>query len=146
MVNLSKFAENLTDLIFDNHLTHKMLAQNTGIDEASICRYLKGNCMPNLKAIVTIAEYFNCSIDFLIGKSIEENHTKFLPCPPFAERLKFYLKQYNGSAYNFCKTVGLPDNRFYGWLQGTNFPRIDNVEKLADYFKCSIDKFLGRES
>lgn len=146
MIVLSKFVENLKDLIFDNHLTHKKLAENTGIDEASICRYMKGNCMPNLKSVVILAEYFNCSVDFLVGKCEEKNHPDFLPCPPFSERLKHYLKIYNGTPLSLCKTVGLPDSRFYGWLAGTNFPRMDSVEKLADYFNCSIDQFLGREN
>ena len=146
MEYMSKFVENLKDLMFDNNLTQKDLADNTGIDRASISRYLKGNCIPNLKAVVKLSEYFNCSVDFLIGKSTENNHIKFLLCPPFSERLKLYLDKYDGTALNLCKVVGLPDSRFYGWLAGTNFPRIDSVEKLADYFKVSIDQFLGRES
>lgn len=146
MENMSKFAENLKDLMFDNNLSQKELAENTAIDRASINRYLKGNCIPNLKAVIKLAQYFNCSIDFLIGKSTENNHTKFLPCPSFSERLQFYLNKYDGTALGLCKVVGLPDSRFYGWLAGTNFPRIDGVEKLADYFKVSIDQFLGRES
>ena len=144
-MNLSRFADNLQDLIIDSKLTQKQLAEKTGIDKASINRYKAGNCMPNLKATVIIAEYFNCSIDFLIGKTEESNHADFLPCPPFRERLELYLERYGGTAYSLCKTVGLPDNKFYGWLAGTNFPRMDNVEKLADYFKCTIDQFLGRE-
>ena len=146
MVILSKFTENLRDLMFDNNLSQKDLADNTGIERASICNYLKGNCMPNLKAVITLAEYFNCSVDFLIGKSEENNHTKFLPCPPFSERLKLYLNKYKGKPLSLCKLLGLPDSKFYGWLAGTNFPRIDNVEKLADYFKVTIDQFLGREN
>ena len=146
MVNLTKFAENLKDLMFDNNLSQKDLAENTGIERASICNYLKGNRIPNLKSTVILCEYFNCSVDFLIGKSVENSHIKFLPCPPFAERLKLYLNKYGGSPLSLCKLVGLPDSKFYGWLAGTNFPKIDNVEKLADYFKISIDQFLGREN
>ena len=146
MESMSKFAENLKDLMFDNNLSQKDLAESTAIDRASINRYLKGNCIPNLKAVVRLAEYFNCSVDFLIGKSAENSNTKFLPCPPFCKRLQLYLNKYGGTPLSLCKTVGLPDSRFYGWLAGTHFPRIDNVERLADYFKCSIDQFLGRES
>ena len=143
---MSKFVENLKDLMFDYNLSQKDLADNTGIDRASVSRYLKGNCIPNLKAVITLCEYFNCSVDFLIGKSTENLHAKFLPCPPFSERLKLYLKKYSGTPLGLCKEIGLPDSKFYGWLAGTNFPRVDNVEKLADYFKVSIDQFLGRES
>lgn len=145
MVVLSKFAENLKDLMFDSKLTQTELAEKTGIDKASVCRYLKGNCMPNLKATVTLAEFFDCSVDFLIGKSQENCNAKFLPCPAFSKRLQYYLDKFGGSGYKLCKTVGLSDNKFYGWLAGTNFPQIDNVEKLADFFKCTIDQFLGRE-
>ena len=145
MVVLSKFAENLKDLMFDSNLSQKDLADHTGIERASICNYLKGNCLPNLKAVVTLSDYFNCSVDFLIGKSEENGHANFSACPPFSERLRIYLAKYSGSPLSLCKLLGLPDSKFYGWLAGTNFPRIDSVEKLAEYFDCSIDQFLGRE-
>ena len=146
MVVLSKFVENLKDLMFDNNLSQKDLAESTGIDRASINRYLKGNCMPNLKGIVKLSDYFNCSVDFLIGKSEENSYTNFSSCPPFSERLRLYLDKYSGKPLSLCKLLGLPDSKFYGWLAGTNFPRIDSVEKLAEYFDCSIDQFLGREN
>lgn len=146
MVILSKFVENLNDLLFDAGITRKQLSENTGIDKASITRYFQGNCIPNLNSIIKLAEFFNCSIDFLIGKTEEKPDLKFLPCPPFSTRLALYLSKYNGTPYALCKELHLPDNRFYGWLSGTNFPTIENVEKLADHFKCTIDQFLGRES
>ena len=146
MVVLSKFVENLKDLMFDNKLSQKKLADSTGIDRASINRYLKGNCIPNLKAVVKLCDYFCCSVDFLIGKSTENTQIKFLPCPPFSQRLHLFLEKYGGTPLSLCKKVGLPDSKFYGWLNGTNFPRSDSVDKLAEFFKISIDQFLGRET
>lgn len=145
MVILSKFAENLKDLIFDSRINQKILSAETGIDKASVSRYVNGISIPNLKSTVLLADYFECSIDFLIGKSEENCHAGFRPCPPFSERLKYYLSIYNGSPYCLCRELGLPDNKFYGWRDGLCFPTVANVEKLADFFKCTVDGFLGRE-
>lgn len=146
MVDLRKFAENLNDLMFDYKISQKELAERTGIDKASINRYLKGNCMPSVKSVVKLADFFNCSVDFLLGLSEEKSNTEFLPCPPISERINYFLELSELTAYRFCKNVKLPDSRFYHWQKGTHSPTIPSIENIANYFKCSIDKVLGRES
>ncbi len=145
MINLSKFAENLSDLIFDKGITQKQLAESTGLDAASICKYLEANRMPTVDAIIKLADYFNCSVDFLLGVNEEKSNSKFLPCPPFSERLEYFLSVYGHSGHKLCKEAGLPDSRFYHWKNGTHAPSLESVEKLAIFFKCPIDFVLGRE-
>lgn len=144
MVSLSKFAENLKDLLSDSGLTQKELAEKTGIEPASINRYLKGNCEPTVKNVVALADFFNCSVDFLLGLTEEQASTPFLPCPPLVERLNYYYTLSGLSGYELCEKAELPSSRFYHWLKGTHTPTIDSIEKFAKFFKCTIDEFLGR--
>ena len=144
MVSLSKFAENLKYLIEDSEITHKELSEGTGIDGASITRYLKGNCEPTVKAIVALADYFNCSVDFLLGLTDEKALTGFLPCPPIEERINYYYNLSGLSGYELCKKAHLPDSRFYHWLDGSHKPSISSIENFANYSKCTLDEFLGR--
>ena len=101
--------------------------------------------MPTVDAIIKLADYFNCSVDFLLGVNEEKSNSKFLPCPPFSERLEYFLSVYGHSGHKLCKEAGLPDSRFYHWKNGTHAPSLESVEKLAIFFKCSIYFVLGRE-
>ncbi len=107
-MNNARFAENLSDLIFDKGITQKQLAESTGLDAASICKYLEANRMPTVDAIIKLADYFNCSVDFLLGVNEEKSNSKFLPCPPFSERLEYFLSVYGHSGHKLCKEAGLP--------------------------------------
>ena len=50
-------------------LSQKKLAQELGITQQSICKYENGQGEPTIHALIGIAEYFNVSVDYLIGKS-----------------------------------------------------------------------------
>ena len=50
-------------------LSQKKLAQELGITQQSICKYENGQGEPTIHALIGIAECFNVSVDYLIGKS-----------------------------------------------------------------------------
>ncbi|MGR8823417.1 helix-turn-helix domain-containing protein [Leuconostoc citreum] len=41
----------------------------TGINRATLNRYENGNTEPNIKTLIKLADYFNVSIDYLVGRS-----------------------------------------------------------------------------
>lgn len=143
---LSKFAENLNFLMNDKNLTQLELAQKTKLKPASVCKYLKGNCMPTLNALLVLADFFNCSTDYLLGLIDDGSEKRFLPCPPFAERIMQVLKLNGYNPYEFCKAAKLNDNRFYDWKNGKHQPSVESVIKIAKFFDYSLDYLLGREN
>ena len=95
---LSNFAENLNDLLIEYNLKAKNLADILGVGNATINRYLNKERVPSLEYLVKIADYFNCSTDYLLGLEDEIRTNDFTPCPPFAERLDFLLNYFKRSA------------------------------------------------
>ena len=91
---MSNFAENLRDLLFDNHLTISMLAERVGVSEVAAYSYLRGQ-LPDIAVLIRMADCFHCSLDFLLGRTPELQHMNFLPVPPFPEQLAFLLEYYN---------------------------------------------------
>lgn len=61
------FQENLKRLMSSRNFSMKALSDEVGITSATISRYLSGNRTPDLQQIIKIAEYFNVSIDWLLG-------------------------------------------------------------------------------
>lgn len=45
-----------------------------------------------------------------------------------------------------CKILETNPNKIYDWKIGKSKPSAEDVSKLADYFGCSVDYLLGRES
>lgn len=145
-MNLSKFSETLNDLLADKNISQKELAENVNIDEACISRYLSGECEPALKNIVTLADYFNCSVDFLIGLEPEKNIKDFLKCPSLGTHLENLAHQAGYSVYKFSKLCSINDASYYYWVKGKHMPSIDQVIKISKFLNCSVDYVLGREN
>ena len=110
---LSNFAENLNDLILDNNLRIK------------------------------IADYFECSIDYLLGLE-ETNDLKFSQTPPFDRTFGKLLEDKNLTRYQLNKHTKISNSRIDDWYHGRRLPSIDNLIILAKYFDCSIDTLLAR--
>ncbi len=145
-MDASKFAERLNDLIFEKGLQQNQLAEATGLTETSISQYARGITQPTIKSLVALADYFKCSTDFLLGDTDANSEKKFLQCPEFSVSLKRILADHNCSGYKLCKEAEIPQASFYDWKNGNTYPSLDNLYKIANYFDCTIDYLLGRES
>lgn len=58
----------LRELMKDSHVSQKQLAEALGITRQSISQYCDGSSQPALNNLITIAEYFNVSLDYLLGR------------------------------------------------------------------------------
>jgi len=67
-MDLTKFGENLKELIGERNLTAKQFAIEIGVAPPTVTRYINGIRMPDINNLVLIADYFNCSIDYLFDR------------------------------------------------------------------------------
>ena len=68
-----KFEEKVIELMKQEGLSQKQLAEKINVTEASISRYLKGERVPRIDVIVKLANVFNVSIEYLQGiKEVDE--------------------------------------------------------------------------
>ncbi len=144
-MNLSIFAERLSDLILDNNLTPETLAKDIDCCRASTYKYLTGQRIPTVDILVRIADYFHCSTDYLVG--LEENfHTStiFKPCPPFKERIPAICEHFNISRYKLHQITKIGNTPLYYWAKGETIPTVENLYKMAKALNCSLDFILGR--
>lgn len=59
--------ENLKALRERAKITQKQLADAIGVSQQSINKYENHNIEPDIQTLIKIAEYFNTSVDYLIG-------------------------------------------------------------------------------
>lgn len=63
------FAERLKSLRTSSNLTQKQLATETGFSERGIQNYELRTRKPNSDTIINLADYFDVSTDYLLGRT-----------------------------------------------------------------------------
>ena len=59
----------LRELLRDRKITQSKLSSDVGILNQSISQYLDGSVTPPLEKLIRLADYFNVSIDYLLGRT-----------------------------------------------------------------------------
>lgn len=60
---------NMKKLLDSKDYSVTKLAMNACISDSSINSYINGNKLPSVTNLVSIANYLNCNIDFLLGRT-----------------------------------------------------------------------------
>ena len=63
------FQERLTEQRKLNKLTQRQVAEFLGIAQPSYIRYENGSSQPTLETLVKLADYFDVSVDYLLGRT-----------------------------------------------------------------------------
>ncbi len=146
MVNLSKFAERLKELMCDKSLNAPALAKAVGTDRTNITRYMRGERAPQFLTFAALIEFFDCSADYLLGLTDYQKDGKHYPeVQPFNISLIKAFKCTGKSQYGLAKQQKISASLIYDWLTGKRLPSMENLIKLSDYFETSVDYLLGRE-
>jgi len=143
---LSNFSESIEELINENKVTIEQFATSVDIDLSEVYRYLRKEYLPSLSNIIKIADFYKCSVDYLLGFIPFSENATFMPTPAFCESFKAILKRNNVTRYKVSKETGISINRLDDWYNGKFMPSLEKAIKLAKYFNCSLDYLLGRES
>lgn len=61
--------KNLKLLREENGISQKKLADSIGVSQQSVNKYENHNIEPDIHTMIRIAEFFNTSVDYLIGHS-----------------------------------------------------------------------------
>lgn len=68
------FSQRLKELRKERKLTQKQLAENLGIATSTIIKYERGEREPNIQNLKRFANYFNVTVDYLLGFDDEFNN------------------------------------------------------------------------
>ncbi len=141
----TKISENLRELMQNNGLNAKALSLEIGIDDSIIGDTINLKSMPKIETIIKLCKFFNCSIDFLLGRT--DTLAPFSKNQPLAFKIVFIkLKNLNKTNVNrVCKAIGVNTSLFYRWLNNKVKPSTESLIKLADHFGCSVDFLVGIE-
>ena len=86
------FGERLKQLIEENNLTQRQLSRELNIAPTTLSGYANGYREPDFFTLTKFADYFNVSVDYLIGYSDNPYHTR-TSRDQSAERLLYYYEK-----------------------------------------------------
>lgn len=72
-MNTSIFNKILKEIMQEKNISQKQLSEYTGIPASSIASWFgKQSSSPSIDAVTKIADFFGCTIDYLVGRESED--------------------------------------------------------------------------
>lgn len=139
---MNEFQERLQELLEENNITRLMLAKSIGISSTTINDYFNKNYYPQIDIAIKIANYFNCSLDYLFGLT-DKKDIKYKNHKSFIENFDNLLLENNLSISRALKALHMSEYNYYRWKNG-QFPKTSNLIEISKYFSCSIDFLIGK--
>jgi len=144
---ISKYAETLNDLMYDNKLTAESLSKATGISKNRIYEWLTGKSkfMPSVTSLLIIADYFKCSLDYLTGIDGNNAPPSQKPRPSFSGWFRPAIERKGFTLYGLGKKSNIATQHFYKWINNERKPSLDSLLRISAALNCSLDYLVGRE-
>lgn len=144
---MSKFSERLKELMDEKNIDAKTIANSLNLSSTStIYMWRNDNKSILVDNAIKLADIFNCSLDYLVGRSDDYGSGIYNSCPVFGERLKIVLKEQNSSQNKLLKFANISAKSLNNWLNNKGIPHIESAIKISDYLNINLDYLVGREN
>lgn len=116
------------------------IAEQMGVTEFTIDRWEDSTKLPVIDRLAVLCSIYESSLSYALGLSDVKanNDTNTINL-----RLTELRKQHRLSRPDLSQISGIHINSFFNWEKGTTQVRLDSAVNLANYFKVSLDYFLG---
>lgn len=145
IIIMNKFNIRLNELMEENKITANTIAIYLNLANTSVVyKWKNGHKGILLDTAIKLADIFNCSLDYLFGRSENYGNRVYKKIPQFGEQLKTVLSEQNISQNKLIKYANVNAHSLNNWLNDKSKPNMDSVIKIADYLDVTIDYLVGR--
>jgi len=137
------FSERLKFLRGYGNLQQKDIARFLNISSVTYYRYENNKREPSMSILMALADYFDVSIDYLVGRSDNPNKSPSEDVDTFLARLRALRKSQNITQEDISKILNIGMTSYYHYEHGRREPSMSTLIALADYFDVSIDYLVG---
>ena len=139
-----EFQKRITDLVDESNTKKSELPALMGVDYSSLSNALNYGIIPTPRILIRIANYFNVSINYLLGRSNDDSFFKSSKNKSFKDRLTSLCSEKDVTIYKVSQECFIERSYFSKWINNNYFPSLEMLDILCDYFGVSIDYILGR--
>lgn len=123
-------------------VTQTQVYKDIGIHNKTLSGYERGISEPDLNTIKTLANYYNVSVDYLLG--LTESEVLENPMNIFSKRLKHLRQLNNITQQELADYLKVGKTTISNYETKYSSPDAETLYKIADFFDTSVDYLLGR--
>ena len=121
------------------------IVKRIGITYATFSKAFNYGIFPTVPILIRVADFFDVSVDYLIGNAENEKFIKSEHPKKFKERLEeLKTSKEIATTYELAQRVHIHRNNIAQWMKHDYIPSIDDLILIADFFGVSLDYLLGR--
>ncbi len=135
-----RFLELISDLDCKKSEVPKLL----NIDYNVFTKITEFGIIPKPVVLIRIADYFNISVEYLLGRTDNSYYIKAETESTFLERYQILKAEKNLTDYAIAQKLHITTSYTTNWKNKKYMPSIINLIELSKIFKVSIDYLLGR--
>lgn len=140
----SIFSQRLSSLIFSSYKNLNTIAEEIGITRQSLAQYRDGKNIPDVMTLAKIADYFNVSADYLLGrtkaKSTDVEIQSICNCIGISGKAAENLRK---AAYGYWKPLNsvLENERFWKLLEiiESYNAAFSNYDNFGEYVRGTVN-------
>ncbi|MBR1983619.1 MAG: helix-turn-helix domain-containing protein [Clostridia bacterium] len=144
MPRSDEFQKRFNELIDDFDYSRNELSKLIPISTSTLSNALSYGIIPSVKILMRVADFFELPIEYLLGKSNDNNFIKSSSPTSFQQRFNDLCNEKNVTHYRVAFNLGLNPSIIAKWFTKNYLPEISIIESLCNYFKVSPDYLLGR--
>ena len=144
MENSEAFQEIFKELISEVDCKRSKLPQLLGIEYDVFTKIVEYGRLPKPVILVRIADYFDVSLEYLLGRTPDRCFIRSEENKTFHERYEA-LKAENGwTDYVIAQKLHVFTSYTTNWRKKKYIPSLNNLLYLSEHFGVTLDYLLGR--
>ena len=144
MATSQEFRKIFIQLIDDLECNPSEIPKILHIDYGIFIKIRDYGWIPRPIILMRIADYFEISLEYLLGKTDDIYFEKARVPKTFHIRYGELKKENSMTDYAVAQKLHIPTSYTTNWKKHNYTPSLDNLFTLADLFGVSLDYLLGR--
>ena len=138
------FQKRFNSILEESDYSRSEIAKLIPLSQSTLSNALTYGIIPSTKTLVKIADFFDISISFLLGKTDTEDFYKSSSPASFLSRFENLCSEKEVTHYKVAADCLFDKSNVSRWISKGFLPELEILELLCDYFNVSIDYLLGR--
>lgn len=142
----------IKELREESHKNMRQTAKELGIPYTTYISYEKGDREPNTEMLIMLAQFFGCSIDYLVGRSNDRRDNTntsepqtHLDLDAFGEKLKNARNKKGFTQSELAEKTCVSEKTITELESGKLIPKINTLAKLSEVLEVPIVHLCGAD-
>lgn len=131
-------------MLEDSDYTRSEIAKLIPLSQSTLSNALVYGIIPSVKTLIRIADFFDVSINYLLGKTDEEDFERSSISTSFHRRFEDLCAEKGETHYKVATDCLFDKSNISKWISKGFLPELEIIELLCDYFSISPDYLLGK--